>query len=1039
MLFLLHILLLAISSFAVSVESMDEQLNNPSMIGLRTRIVNDSNETLRNVEMRFVFWKEYGKNFVVDSGYKPNAKITVRLVNDTIGYVSYFIDSIPKGMYPNMSGYSQGLHFSDWTEMNKKRNPSYLDSPFFAKNAKVLLFVDNVLVYGDASTLPKSKTDFKIVGFQPDGNAWIDIQNRGPVGEYLEKSKLIGSNGVSYELDSIFLDSMEILRICKNDTACERSEKRLILPNFAWGREGEALLKKDSLLLSYVPWGKRGTMAELAVLGNVWEDVDDYFAPMSKEFHYPIEYYKNVFFRIRTGDRGTSSRDWFGFSERDDPTKKINVPKPLMLTMNKTETYRLSSNEPVEFSWLPVEHVSRYKLIVRDNANQVHEIETSETSVKMNLPNGNISWIVYCDEYINQLGIVMKADENGNYDIDYANTILISREVDVNVWNALSIDVIKARKDSRLLNLGYGKDAQELGWDYTHVANKSCDWIERNHCWLTAAQLLNRLYGGNITQDEIEFAVRFDKNEPLMSPFSAGGGNEDDVVSALKFALQIEEKDISTYVGSPTYDYVKAEIDDGRPVLAAMKNHIMVIYGYVGTSDNYAFLYAYRGDNEGFLTNTLADSSEIIKYYFLNVDTGSVTKSDYRIRYDSDGDGVTNFDEEMRFGTNPLDYDSDGDGIDDKREIYNYTLRGSYSKDLFFLADRELAINANVVKNSDKNGNGIRAEMDSDDDGDGVNDGLIGSGSILNMDVPLNYTVYARDHLVINDGVKCYDSEIETDDYCQIGAAGKNIFSYEASPEVLSLGARTHVGKTDVFVKNYQNGKMMMRSNAEIHSDLNIFVKTPMDSSKQIVFNEDEYILKQQNAKIDGGVFFPMINRSWNDYLCNMSDLTNISYRNKKNVSAGERYFLKDGDAYESLKVENGGTLVVSPGEMYVDSLLQIEPNAKIEFLSSGESSVIHLNGRIIWRSRNNEPLTNTAYWLKVAKGFKIVQHSSKSMYMEGAFGGTIYAPLSKLVLGQDVKIIYGRFLAKDITIHQYSKVFRVDYNPTINSSYVRR
>lgn len=185
--------------------------------------------------------------------------------------------------------------------------------------------------------------------------------------------------------------------------------------------------------------------------------------------------------------------------------------------------------------------------------------------------------------------------------------------------------------------------------------------------------------------------------------------------------------------------------------------------------------------------------------------------------------------------------------------------------------------------------------------------------------------------------------------------------------------------------------------------------------------------------------FFSIINLSWDDYLCDMDDLRKIQYQNKKIVTSGERYFLKDGDAYEMIKVENGGTLVVSPGEMYVDSLLQIEPNAKIEFLSSGESSVIHLNGRIIWRSRSDEPLTNTAYWIKVAKGFKIVQHSSKPMYMEGAFGGTIYAPLSKLVLGQDVKIIYGRFLARDITIHQYSKVFRVDYNPTVSLSYVRR
>lgn len=1036
MLFLLHILLFAVCSFAVSVESMDEQLNNPSMIGLRTRIVNDSNLTLKNVEMRFFFLKKE-KNFVVDSGYKPNAKISVRLVNDTIGYISYFIDSIPKGVFPNMSGYSQGLHFSDWSEMDKKRNPSYVGTPIFLKNPNILLYVGNTLVYGDASFLPTSEADFKIVGFQSEGNAWIDIQNRGTKGDSLKGVTLVGLDNKAHLLSTIYLDTMEILRICKNDSACGQIKKRISLPNFAWGREGEALLKKDSLVLSYVPWGKKGTLAEIAVSGNVWDDVEDYFAPMSMEFRYPIEFCKNVFFRMRIGDRGMSSGGWFSFSERDDPAKKTNVPKPLMLTMNKPEVYRLTSNEPVEFSWMPVEHASRYKLIVRDNANQVQEIETSGTSVKLNLPNGNISWIVYCCEYVNELGMAIRVDENGFSVEDYANTRLISRNVNVNVWNALPIDVIKARKDSKLLNLGYGKDARDLGWDHPHAANKSCDWIERNHCWLTAVQLLNRIYGGNITQDEIEFAVRYDKSEPLMSPFSAAGGSEENIMSALKFALQI--KNVSTYMGPPTYDYVKKEIDGGRPVLTGMQNHLMVIYGYVGSPDNYAFLYAYRGDNEGFLTNTIADSSEIKKYYYVNVDFGSVANSDYRINYDSDGDGVTNFDEEMRFGTDPLNYDSDGDGIDDKMEIYGYTLRGSYPKNFALLSDKENSINANVKKNSDKNGNDYRAERDSDDDGDGVNDGLEGAGSILNMEVPLNYTVYARDHLVVNDGVECYDSEIETDNYCQIGAAGKNIFSYDASPDVLTLGARSHVGKANVFVRNYRSGRIVMRNAAEIHSDLNIFVKTPGDSSKQVVFNENEYVLKQKNAKIDGDVFFPIINLSWDDYLCGMEDLGKIQYQNKKIVTSGERYFLKDGDAYEMIKVENGGTLVVSPGEMYVDSLLQIEPNAKIEFLSSGESSVIHLNGRIIWRSRSDEPLTNTAYWIKVAKGFKIVQHSSKPMYMEGAFGGTIYAPLSKLVLGQDVKVIYGRFLAKDITIHQYSKVFRVDYDPTVSSSYVRR
>jgi hypothetical protein len=68
-----------------------------------------------------------------------------------------------------------------------------------------------------------------------------------------------------------------------------------------------------------------------------------------------------------------------------------------------------------------------------------------------------------------------------------------------------------------------------------------------------------------------------------------------------------------------------------------------------------------------------------------------------------------------------------------------------------------------------------------------------------------------------------------------------------------------------------------------------------------------------------------------------------------------------------------------------------------------------------------------------VAKGFKMIQHSSKKLFIEGPWGGTIYAPLSELILGQATKAVYGRFLGKKITVHQYTKVFRVDFLPNIS------
>ena len=55
-------------------------------------------------------------------------------------------------------------------------------------------------------------------------------------------------------------------------------------------------------------------------------------------------------------------------------------------------------------------------------------------------------------------------------------------------------------------------------------------------------------------------------------------------------------------------------------------------------------------------------------------------------------------------------------------------------------------------------------------------------------------------------------------------------------------------------------------------------------------------------------------------------------------------------------------------------------------------------------------------------------------MYIEGDWAGTIYAPLSELILGQTSKIIYGRFLGKDVVVHQYAKVYRVDFSPIEDS-----
>lgn len=65
-----------------------------------------------------------------------------------------------------------------------------------------------------------------------------------------------------------------------------------------------------------------------------------------------------------------------------------------------------------------------------------------------------------------------------------------------------------------------------------------------------------------------------------------------------------------------------------------------------------------------------------------------------------------------------------------------------------------------------------------------------------------------------------------------------------------------------------------------------------------------------------------------------------------------------------------------------------------------------------------------------MARGFKLAHHSSQGFYIEGRWAGTIFAPKAKVVLGQVNKTVYGRFLARDVIVHQYARVFRVDFDP---------
>ena len=72
----------------------------------------------------------------------------------------------------------------------------------------------------------------------------------------------------------------------------------------------------------------------------------------------------------------------------------------------------------------------------------------------------------------------------------------------------------------------------------------------------------------------------------------------------------------------------------------------------------------------------------------------------------------------------------------------------------------------------------------------------------------------------------------------------------------------------------------------------------------------------------------------------------------------------------------------------------------------------------------------------KVARGFKLIQYGSETMTVEGMWAGTIFADL---VLGQSSKKLYGRFLGKNVTVHQYAQVYGIPFAPEMNTAIARR
>lgn len=646
----------------------------------------------------------------------------------------------------------------------------------------------------------------------------------------------------------------------------------------------------------------------------------------------------------------------------------------------------------------------------------------------------------------------------------------------------LPIETISGMMDTRLLNLFWYTDhiggIPETNIDTWDVPENDT----HRKCGFISLTIMNHYYGGNLTQDEIEYHIFVNEKSRILSPFlHAALPSNDALIDAMKWSLNVENVIKNDSDEKLSMDLIRESINKNRLIMilgmkvggkATDDSHYMVIYGY--DKD-----HAYIGNvsNEG--VNRPCRFSENASGFQIELELGSGSSwynitsfwipeitdmngaepGDPLVSMDSDGDGVMDFDELERFGTDPYNIDTDGDGLGDKEDILFCARIFNRTIDVAERIEKIESYDMSCALNPDYNNDGIIDGLE-DLNADGMDESrepwpskntpADGDPLLADVDdVPEDYAVYAFAELKINDGARCYNGidtlKTNEEKFCKVASwatdtkitkrnelNGKSVvvrksFALSGAAKRNATKATTNIGVGAVVGGLDSWGKVFLRSRCHIYGNLRLFSEGSKRLSSLKELKSLLYLDYQDGTEITGAV---ELNEHWTwpKYRYMLSDFKTGSQNRTVRVASGKTLDLRDGDSYSALIVENGATLKIHSGEMFVERNLQLEPEAKVVFDNLDGSTVLHVAGDVLWKTKANTPTTDMAYWSQVASRFKLISHTLKPIYIEGQWGGTIYNPFGTTVLGQAQKFVYGRFLARKFELHQYTKLFRVDF-----------
>ena len=287
----------------------------------------------------------------------------------------------------------------------------------------------------------------------------------------------------------------------------------------------------------------------------------------------------------------------------------------------------------------------------------------------------------------------------------------------------LAVIPLKARKDTTMLCLDGCLREGEDAWNKSRESAPDLGIHDGNYCVYTAVTMLNRFYGGSITRDECAYEAHHQPTPDRELGHDDGAvflGATASLRNALNYPPTMEYLD-----HEPSDSEYKAFIDDNRPMYWSCQwvgtnvGHAMVVAGYRYVDKKFEIQFL-NTNNNGKVEWIVRHPSGGVWDKTIVPPLNSVGKqTDPLVSKDSDNDGVSDFDEVVRWNSDSYlgekldlkenDVDTDKDGLPDGKDIEGWLFRGT---------------NDPIGKGKfDDDGDTLRGEMDPDSDNGGVRDG----------------------------------------------------------------------------------------------------------------------------------------------------------------------------------------------------------------------------------------------------------------------------------------------------------------------------